>query len=197
LIGDAELNLDLNNDNIADFSFSRYWYEDAGGCHFDGYNTRFVDPLQSHSIVKGSYNYAAALELGETIDGNLNWEAASKTLNKCTWSSSTCYGVSWNGSCYGPWSSYGDKYLRFALHLADGGHYGWIRLQEGALIKDYACSAQPNTPLLAGDVVATIKSRNHYDGKVPQRTSFSAAKPFCTVKDFPGQEFCITTGLSF
>src|SRR6185295_1574251 len=53
---------------------------------------------------------------------------------------------------WGPWMNVTDKFAAVLLHQADGNHFGWIRLTNGKVIKDYAYQSAVNAPILAGEM---------------------------------------------
>lgn len=146
--------LNLNNDGMLDFQLWEQVIVHSHACSWSTTDIGYLAPLNSNSIAMGSNEFADALEIGEPINENLNWQTGYGMLNMWTFTFTSCYaGGTWDGDFFGPWSS-PDRYAGIALHLSDGIHYGWIRLDGGYLATAYAYESQPGVPILAGDMAS-------------------------------------------
>jgi hypothetical protein len=97
------------------------------------------------TIIVDAVGKAQALQFGQAIDANATWAANGQALLT-------------NG--VGNWASVTNKYL--GVKILKGGQWynGWVRMDIGAngtygVVKDYAFNAQPNAPILAGQILTT------------------------------------------
>ena len=120
------------------------------------YHVGAVNP--NEMLISGYY--AAILPLGELIDDvpqtDALWSAPGFQgyLTTSWWS---LYGQEIDGQLVywgwtGPLGVAGSGYMGVRFYLADGLHYGWIRVQLGfpTMVRDWAYETIPDTPILAG-----------------------------------------------
>src|SRR5205823_310862 len=115
--------IDMDNDGVFDFKFS---YQ-----ALNTFSIGLILPYSENEVLGTWFNsyFIAALDANETIASSLplgdNWE-----LNEREMFGSTCTYYSSAEVCYetGPWLNPMDKFAGVILHLADGDHYGWIRM---------------------------------------------------------------------
>ena len=141
--------LDLNGDSIEDFKFIGQ-YE-----HFSfGYNSSDADYFSLYaSALNNNFLSPEPRNVFSIIDENVNWLNFFEMrwfwvvhlFNYEFGTTSSDSGGSW-------WNVPGDKYLGIILNLNDGNHYGWIRITDGSIIKDYAYQSEPDTVIYTGVV---------------------------------------------
>lgn len=141
-------NLDLNNDQIFDFSIC------SGNDNGWEYLVIVSIANSKNSIISVApwYSQAVPLDHGNkifTLAGYRNGEHYE------TWgliSIGDCFGG--EQYCFYDWKSKVDKYLGLRFIINGQKHYGWAQLEVVSatkwFIKDYAYNATPNMPILAG-----------------------------------------------
>lgn len=143
--------IDFDNDGNDDFVIGFLHTNTAGG--YD-YNKVVAVPYNGSvgGTAAGNYVYPYAMEAGEMIDANIEWQdASSQTMagGFVVVASSTLYAV------YGKWYGVTDRYLPLRFKVGSNNHYGWARLDVPNLItsftiKDIAYNPTPNEGLFAG-----------------------------------------------
>ena len=141
-------NLDLNNDQIIDFTVSSDSYESWDWLGIAS------NPNVENGIISTTpwYSHPVPLNIGKEI---FNLRGYSNGESFQTW------GVFTVGDCFGgeqgciyDWKNKVDMYLGLRFNLKGRIHYGWARLDVASVtqwvIKDYAYNATPNMPILAG-----------------------------------------------
>lgn len=140
--------LDLNNDQVVDFTLSSSIYDDWGWFGIAS------NPIAGNSILSVSpwYSYPIPLDNGQKI---FNLEGYTNGESYVTWGIFTigdCF--SGESSCFIDWKAKGDKYLGLRLIINGKKHYGWARLSITSatqwVIRDYAYNSIPNSAILAG-----------------------------------------------
>jgi hypothetical protein len=143
--------LDLNNDGIADITFS-------GGSQV-GYGTSLRVYAAAGNAVVGAKNLASALIWGARVgpkDVLSSQHAVMAVRDGCH--SSTCFYT-------GPWIKTHNRYLGVKFSAHGQTHYGWVSVNVGtyprlAVLTGYAYETLPDKPILAGQksgpVVASV-----------------------------------------
>jgi len=125
--------LDMDNDGVYDFKFS---YQQVGSN-----SVGRIEPFNNNLIMCTSSTDVDALSLSQSIGDNPPgfdyWSFNLKAMFN--------YG-------FGPWMNATDKFVGVILKQADGVHFGWVRLTDGKVIKDYAYQSVAETPIGAGEV---------------------------------------------
>jgi hypothetical protein len=140
---DQIFSLDLNNDGIRDFIFSRWAYQ--------GYGLAIKPTrLQPQNAIVGGAEFASALSSGVTIGPNAAFKAARLPMAENNCPSGIC-------SADGPWKEAHGKFLGFAFLIDGKVHYGWARLNVSivknlltGVVTGYAYETEPNTPIVTG-----------------------------------------------
>jgi hypothetical protein len=150
------LNLDMDRDGQPDYNLSSDML-----CTFSipSVCTSFFDIacLRGNELLLDRYS-SAILEMGAGI--------GPQPPTNATWSvtggasvTSTGFGASDYSNWSGPLGYLGEGYLGIRMPMADGWHYGWIRVHLpggadmfsfGPIMEDWAFEPQPDTPILAG-----------------------------------------------
>jgi hypothetical protein len=161
--GPVTTQLDINNDGIADFTFTM-----SSTAHFSsiGYTTRArfflkVTGAQSaNGAVKGHNGpTAAAIAKGQTI-GPQDQFASGAYLSFNKFLTSTG-----KGKQFGSWRSVEYAFIGLKFLINGQIHYGWARIKfpyaygiSYPSIYGYAYESQPNTPIVAGQTSGTAES---------------------------------------
>ncbi len=143
--------LDLNNDQIVDFSIGRAW---------DGYDNKewlgiASTPQAENGILSVApwYVHPVPLPSGKIISkgGYRNGEFYNKDG---TFTLGDCFAN--EPDCFYDWQVKGDKYLGLRFYINGKRHFGWARLEiinsTNWIVKDYAYNAIPNNGILAGQL---------------------------------------------
>lgn len=154
---DYELpNLDVDRDGQPDYSLSSGTLCTAS---IPAFCTTFfsISSLRSNELLLNHYS-SAILEMGARISSqpptNANWSVASGAAI-----TGTSFGASDYNFWSGPLGYIGEGYLGTRMAMADGWHYGWIRvhlpgINDGfgmsLVFEDWAFEPQADTPILAG-----------------------------------------------
>lgn len=141
-------NLDLNNDQIIDFTISSDSYESWEWLGIAS------NPNAENGIISTTpwYSHPVPLNSGKEI---FNLRGYSNGESFETWGIFTV-GDCFDGEegCIYDWKNKVDMYLGLRFNLKGRIHYGWARLDVASVtqwvIKDYAYNATPNMPILAG-----------------------------------------------
>jgi len=138
--------LDMNNDGQVDFELS--WRQIIGSNGFYG----VIAYGGNNSIMLTQYGgpYIAALNSCENI--------SAIPPGNDVWSTYSTVAMLHTTSGFSPWLNNGaDKYVALKLHLADGNHYGWLRvtcnpgnnIADGSMaLKDYAYQTIPDSAIV-------------------------------------------------
>lgn len=157
VIGDS-LILDLNNDGVADFLFTKKVWIKTCSDNLLGLYSRLteseIEPTNSNAIMANG-TYAMALDSSALIISDSSWSTTWEIL---------VYGVI-SGRCASGaagWLNISDKYLGLKFIKNNNTYYGWARLSSSYLfnadkivvgemiLKDYAYNSIPGQPILAG-----------------------------------------------
>jgi hypothetical protein len=176
-------NLDLNGDNLTDFSIQQLKYFSSASYYgmfvLKNFNMgQIVTNNNNNAVVaqefttsSGSTAYAAgALKKGDTINAAQNWKmysgysnnfAAYMAIKGSIIISSNYYGYYSNQFAMGPWLGQTDAYAGLKFEKNGQIHYGWVRLGvddnlDSIVVKDYAYYDVPNSTVLAGDTIGLL-----------------------------------------
>lgn len=112
----------------------------------------YVVGFGTNAILRRS-SQAAMLPFGAWIDSlpptNSTWSDQGQSASVATYYFSPRYNTS---GMSGPLIDVGVGYLGIRFYLADGLHYGWVRLRSAPIVAvvDWAYEGRPNTPIRAG-----------------------------------------------
>lgn len=132
----ATFSLDINSDNIPDFSIA-----------FAALNKIICIPLDNNAYS------------GNVINGEISPWALSQNTNICeslsTWYYANTTGIMAMGTSIGNWINTTNKYLPLKLIVGANAYFGWARFDvlPGSttfIIKDYAYNSIPNSCIQAG-----------------------------------------------
>lgn len=144
IAANQNFSLDLNNDGIRDFIFSRWVY------HGYGLDIKPTKLQPRNAIWIHSPAAASALSSGVTVGPNSPLKAERLLLLENNCSSGHC-------SAYGPWNQAQNKYLGLSFVIHGQVHYGWARLNVSltnnlltGVVTGYAYETVPNTPIVTG-----------------------------------------------
>ncbi len=142
--------LDLNNDDIVDFTLS---------ISPDIYEWLGISAISNGGIISVTpwYTNIVPLERGKEIfnlRGNTSGEIYKSggiiTSGDCNGNNEESNG------CYYDWSGKNDRFLGLRINLNGQTHYGWARLSVKSptewLVSDYAYNATPDSPIIAGQI---------------------------------------------
>jgi hypothetical protein len=162
-IGRGWLQLDVNNDGTADFSFSiSNTYRGSSQSIFRGRGAGQSNAIWGQgnfSWVGGGqskYVFASALEPRRTVGpSKLNFENGGPWVMAAEreWEHD---GSNFGTLTYGQWLYTKDRYLGLKFLIDGQTHYGWARLSvpgglaQGATITGYAYETIPNKPIITG-----------------------------------------------
>lgn len=149
--GNASLDIDLNNDNTADF---RLTSAQVG-------TLAFV-VVQGSQI--GTGNYVLTNNNGDALALPLN---APIDINSATWTQMNSTNQSMvliaGTTTLGPWTGANDQYLGLRLISGINTYYGWAKFSFSGVFntytfKEYAYQSQPGTQILAGQGCASLSN---------------------------------------
>ncbi|SDB29835.1 Por secretion system C-terminal sorting domain-containing protein [Flavobacteriaceae bacterium MAR_2010_188] len=164
-IGDL-YNLDLNNDQIVDFTLQSllssgdYLKIEGNPNGFNGIISFFPwesapVPLENSSEVFNiPYSILYGYSVGYDVYGIF---FASGCSNE-------------SGGCYFDWKDKNDRYLGLRFLINGLKHYGWARIEVTSpsewIVKDYAYNATPNEAIITGEMVLSWEEANHKEVKI-------------------------------
>jgi hypothetical protein len=155
-------NLDLNNDGIADFNLSVFYYSHSGARRFFFLHD---SPLQkSNAVVVGGRGFARAFRPGITIGPK---QVFGRGTNLGT-SMATCILSTAYRHTSGPWINVKNRYLGLRFTINGKIHYGWARLTTGD------CAPPGLSGTLTGYAYETIANRPILTGKTQGREESSS-----------------------
>lgn len=141
-------NLDLNNDNIIDFTLSSF-------------NDSLVDwllistnPNNKNGIMSVApwYTHPVPLDSGQEIFNLRGYRDGEFYETWSVFNVGRCFAG--EPECSYDWENKVDKYVGLRFFVKGETHYGWARIEVSSpsqwVIKDYAYNATPNKPILAG-----------------------------------------------
>jgi hypothetical protein len=155
--------LDINNDSFSDFTISDI-YTGNGQCGIGGPPKRIAtarilsnDP---NFLYGCNYIYPTALNFGDTINYNFDWQTTSGTLFNIR--GGICIPIDTTGY----WRSLSDHYLPIRFSKNGNNYFGWLRMnlyQQNSpvlvspiriIIKEYAYNSTPNQIIIAGSRIS-------------------------------------------
>jgi hypothetical protein len=148
------VNIDLNNDGVADFVISNSRTcttgSSGGACRF----VVEVVPQNSQNAVFGAKTYAPALASGVSIGSNGQFLAGKRFMARA-WAEGDVSGTGYGSS--GTWRQATNLFLGVKFTLDGEIHYGWIRVDLDAsqggfygAISGYAYQSTANQPIETG-----------------------------------------------
>lgn len=164
--------LDLNNDNVVDFSLSiiesttsSYFTWSSGFFNYTNMQKGIqIDPVSGNEVLGF---WAQALDSGMVVqNAQYGWSGygGNAIANEVQYFSSyqftTYYGSTYSGTNSGTWAGGNfvaaqDKYLGLRVNINGNLHYGWARLDvlsdTSFVIKDYAIEMTANKFIITGD----------------------------------------------
>lgn len=150
---DIPVQLDVNNDGVADFSFL---IETSIGAAKGEPGSAFgVSGVIPSNAIWGQGNFASALESKRTVGPNKSYfqNGSGRLMGAGTFLRDGSSSVE---STRGQWQYTKDRYLGLKFLVNGQTHYGWARLTvpglvgNGATITGYAYETVPNKPIVTG-----------------------------------------------
>ncbi len=149
--------LDLNNDEVVDFSLISINYE-------------ILDYLEINSIennvngiisVTPWYAHPEPLDYGMEIFNLAGYTNGESYEPNGFFAIGFCFG---GGECFYDWENKTNKFLGLRFLIDNNTHYGWARLDVTSptqwVIKDYAYESSPDTGILAGEPIFGLNQSN-------------------------------------
>jgi hypothetical protein len=160
---DHDLELDLNNDGIVDFTL-------LIGAGPTRYAVRLAPEMGNEALgsMSGNFFYPFMLNMNDPIDpAQTTWNgSANGSYLTMAWVYSA-------GGSYGNWLSATDKYLGLRFFVGTNVHYGWVRLDVAAttssitvVYKDYAYNTVAEQGILAGQTTIGLNEAVKLDANV-------------------------------
>ncbi len=148
------LSFDMNNDGITDFTFFLIKSGTAPTVNqFVGGFASSVDNEIAGSVGSNSYVYPLAIQAGEKIGADLEWQAYGSLF----WVFGQHYSSGGGTPVQlGNWLGQQDKYAGLRIEVDEHKYYGWLRMSVDSFaneftIKEYALQTIPDSAILAGD----------------------------------------------
>ncbi len=157
-----DLELDLNNDGIVDFTLLIGDYATPAAA-------RLLPKAGNEALGSGAgnYFYPFALNLNDSIS------ATQATWNGTLNGSMLTMAWVFTGGSYGNWLNAADKYLGLRFFIGDNLHYGWVRFDIAAdsvgitvVFKDYAYNSIPGQGLEAGQMTIGVNEVARLDANI-------------------------------
>lgn len=160
---DHDLELDLNNDGIVDFTL-------LIGAGPTRYAVRLAPEIGNEALgsQSGNFFYPFTLNMNDPIGPTQTiWNgSANGSLLTMAWVYSA-------GGSYGNWLNATDKYLGLRFFVGTNVHYGWVRLDVVAttssislVYKDYAYNTVADQAILAGQTVIGLNEAAKLDASI-------------------------------
>lgn len=148
------LSFDMNNDGIPDFTFFLLKSGTAPSVNkfVDGFASA-VDNEIAGSVGTNNYVYPLALQAGDKIGVDLEWQAYGTLF----WVFGQHYSSGGGTPVQsGNWLGQQDKYAGLRIEVDEQKYYGWLRMSVDSFaneftIKEYALQSIPDSAILAGD----------------------------------------------
>ncbi len=148
------LSFDMNNDGITDFTFFLVKSGTAPSVNqfVDGFASA-VDNEIAGSVGSNSYVYPLAMQAGDKIGADLEWQAYGSLF----WVFGQHYSSGGGTPVQlGNWLGQQDKYAGLRIEVDEEKYYGWLRMSVDSFaneftIKEYALQSIPDSAILAGD----------------------------------------------
>ncbi len=164
------LSFDLNNDGNTDYTF--FLIKSDAGSQVNHLVGGFASNLNNEIVGTagtGSYVYPLAMQAGETIGGDLDWQAYGSVFWVFAQQYSSGAGTP---VLRGNWRGETEKFAGLRLDVDGEKYYGWLRMDVDSFagqftIKDYAYQSIPDSFILAGDTdliissIPTVSAENH------------------------------------
>ncbi|MBI1178901.1 PEP-CTERM sorting domain-containing protein [bacterium] len=147
--------IDMNEDGTEDFVFRAF---NSFGVYSTTGGLTVGVPKGGFDLGNWSIPLSDGFSIGPILEDPLQWTASQQGM--FDWIGATLHIRNTSGSS-GYWNpppgSLLIAYVGTEFMLADGAHYGWIRVQvagigNGGIIKDWAYNSIPGQPILAGQV---------------------------------------------
>ncbi|MCW3072266.1 MAG: hypothetical protein JWO44_2156 [Bacteroidetes bacterium] len=151
-------NLDLNNDDVADFQLLQRSGTYGGLASYDVVG---VYALGANNAVdtSGGAGTATAMDIGVTIDGTLNWvDSTQMAAISPPTANALAVVVPMFGIAQGNFLGMNNKFLPLRFAYLGSTYYGWVRLDVAAdaksfVVKDYAYTDDADHYSVTGDMV--------------------------------------------
>ena len=167
------VNIDLNNDGIADFSL-----KDAfSTTFFSSFGQLSVLPIGQQNQIRGHtasrLAYASALFAGAPIGPEGQFLPGPGMMAEVSFLGGAHHRPPASATCTAPWANVSHRYLGLKFVIAGEVHFGWARLNvtcqtQGstvtALLTGYAYETIPNRRILAGKETGTDDADNPSQG---------------------------------
>ncbi|HEY6764149.1 MAG TPA: hypothetical protein VI386_05210 [Candidatus Sulfotelmatobacter sp.] len=153
----SSYSIDLNNDGVADFEISNFFYQYARQVPLGAHqNTLTVKPQkQANRAVRAASSlngaaYAAALAPHKQVGPNSPFQAGYSDLIMAN-----SGGSAYSTVLRGPWFTHRQAYLGVKFVINGISHYGWVRVTVSGYLSSYtivgyAYETVPNTPISTG-----------------------------------------------
>lgn len=159
LPGSGPVYLDLNNDGIADFQFSRHAYSTS----FKRYSTLRVMPQNQSNAIWGTGSAASALGSGVSVGSQGKFQPGHTSMAKA---GIRRFFSTWGYVTRGQWAESTRRYLGLKFTIQGETHYGWARLNVTATnhgvyaaLTGYAYETMANTPIVTGKQQGSTKKK--------------------------------------
>ncbi len=156
-------NLDLNNDDIVDYTLS-LWSDSLS----DYLLISSPNGINASITVTPWYANTVPLENGMEIFNLVGAINGETYLYWGVFTIGNCFGG--DATCSYDWKNKIDKFLGLRFLIDGQTHYGWARLDVTShtqwVIKDYAYNATPNQHIFAGQSTLGLEESNHKDVKI-------------------------------
>jgi hypothetical protein len=150
------VNLDLNNDGVADFRLGHHQYSTSR--HY--ISILEVLPQNQGNAVWGTANSASALGAGVSIGSQGKFQSGHESMARFSEGGGSSTGSK------GQWKEATRNYLGVKFTIQGETHFGWIRMNvtvtsQGAYaaVTGYAFETLPNTPIVTGQTQGGMKKR--------------------------------------
>ncbi|MCW3103966.1 MAG: hypothetical protein JWO09_2406 [Bacteroidetes bacterium] len=151
-------NLDLNNDDVADFQLIQHSGTYGGLASYDVVG---VYALGANNAVdtSGGNGTATAMDAGVTIDATLHWvDSTEMAAISPPTANALAAVIPMFGIAAGNFIDSTNKYLPLRFSNLGSTYYGWVRLDVAAdaksfVVKDYAYTDDPDHYTVTGDMV--------------------------------------------
>lgn len=155
------LSFDLNNDGITDYTF--FLLKSDSGSQVNHLVGGFASNLNNEIAATagtGSYVYPLAMQAGETIGGDIEWQAYGSIFWVFAQQYSSGAGTPVQR---GNWRGETEKFAGLRLEVDGEKYYGWLRMDVDSFtsqftVKDYAYQSIPDSFILAGDTDLIISA---------------------------------------
>jgi hypothetical protein len=156
-------NLDLNNDDVADFKL----IQRSGSIYGFAYDAVAAYALSGPNAIdtSGGQGSATAMGIGMNVDASLNWvdSAQAASITPAPTANGLAIVIPGLGYSLGNFHGVSDKYLPLRFKSLGSTYYGWVRLDVAAdaksfVVKDYAYTDDPDHYTVTGDMVGIAEA---------------------------------------